>query len=241
VSGSAREAALVSGAEEAPAHRVRWRAAIRVIPSRFPTIDVFARVAPAGDFEALYEIESLTNPRLREEAGEIDVVRREDRVFYAGASYVMAPFAHVQPAGGRFNDGTFGALYAARERATAIAETSHHRTRFMLATREPPLELDMRVLELRVDARLHDIRGMQSDLPRIYDPDDYSASQRLGRRLRDARSWGIAFDSVRRAGGACVAAFRPRAIASCRQAEHLVYVWDGTRIASVYEKRFYRA
>jgi hypothetical protein len=36
-----------------------------LIPSRFPTIDVFARVANDRS-EALAEIESLTNPRLRE-------------------------------------------------------------------------------------------------------------------------------------------------------------------------------
>jgi hypothetical protein len=29
-------------------------------------------------------------------------------------------------------------------------------------------------------------------------------------------------------------------VSDCRQAEHLVYVWDGEKIATVYEKKMYR-
>jgi hypothetical protein len=50
----------------------------------------------------------------------------------------------------------------------------------------------------------------------------------------------VVFTSVRRSPGQCVAAFRPRAVSPCRQAEHLVYVWVGGRIAEVFEKRLYR-
>lgn len=103
------------------------------------------------------------------------------------------------------------------------------------------MQLDMRMLEMRLDARVHDLRGARGLLPRIYSPDDYGASQRLGARLQHARSWGICYDSVRLAGGQCAAVFRPRAVSLCRQAEHLVYEWDGTRIAAVYVKSLYRA
>jgi hypothetical protein len=103
-----QEEALLSGEGEPPVRRIRWGTAIRIIPSRFPPVDLFARVADAAEFEALYELESRTNPRLREDAGAISLVRPEDRVYGPGASYVMAPFAHVHPGGGRFNDSTFG-------------------------------------------------------------------------------------------------------------------------------------
>ena len=233
----ADEAALLSGAADPPQRRVRWRAAVRIIPSRFPPVDLFERVADAADFDALYAVESLTNARLRDQVGEIELVPREDRVYGPGSSYVMASFTHLNPGGGRFNDPTFGAFYAARERSTAVAETSYHRARFLAATREPPIELDMRVLEARFDAKLHDLRG--APLPRIRDPDTYVAGQQLARRLRAQRSAGLVYESVRRAGGQCVAILRPRVIAECRQAEHLVYAWDGSRIAAVYEKRRY--
>jgi hypothetical protein len=119
-----------------------------------------------------------------------------------------------------------------------VAETTWHRARFLAATAEPPLRLDMRVLEARLDARLHDLRN--ADLPRIYDPGAYDAGQRLGTRLRAHGSAGVVFSSVRRRGGECVAVYRPRVLSGCRQVEHLVYVWDGTRITQVLEQRRYR-
>lgn len=223
-----------------PVHRVRWRASIRIIPSRYPPVDLFERVAGAQDFEALAEVESLTNPRLRNELGLVRLVPPEERVHGPGSSYVMAAFTHLNPEGGRFSDRTFGAYYAARDRATAVAESTYHRARFLSRTKEPPMELEMRVLEARLDARLHDVRGLQAAFADAYDPLEYAPSQRLARRLRGLRSWGVAYDSVRKEGGHCVAVFRPRALSGCRQAEHLIYVWDGDRIAEVFEKRLYR-
>lgn len=235
-----RESELLAGRVDPPVRRVRWRAAIRIIPSRYPTVDLYERVADPADFDALYALESRTNPRLRDEAGDIRLVSPSERVTGPGATYIMAPFTHLHPNGGRFNDGSFGAYYAAQSRATAVAETTYHRARFLRATAEPPIELEMRVLEAQLDARLHDLRGHQAALPRIHDPDDYGAGQRLARRLHGKGSWGISYDSVRHDGGHCVAALRPRALSSCRQAEHLVYEWDGSTIAAVYEKRVYR-
>jgi hypothetical protein len=49
----------------------------------------------------------------------------------------------------------------------------------------------------------------------------------------------VAYDSVRREGGQCAALFRARRVRGCRATMHLAYVWDGERIASVYEKREY--
>jgi hypothetical protein len=231
---------FLDGTLDPPQRRVRWRNAIRIIPSRYPPIDLFERVAGPQEFEALHAVESLTNPRVREQLGHTRMLPAADALYGPGASYVMASFTHLNPEGGRFNDATSGAFYAARERPTAVAETCYHRARFLARTREPPLELEMRVLEATLDARLHDIRGQGDLLPRIYHPADYTSSQRLARRLRTAGSWGVVFTSVRRSPGQCVAAFRPRAVSPCRQAEHLVYVWDGGRIAEVFEKRLYR-
>lgn len=236
----ARERALLEGALDPPRRRVRWQAAVRIIPSRYPTVDLFERVAGPEDFDALYALESRTNPRLRDQVGDITLVPPEERVHGPGSTYVMAAFTHLNPEGARFNDPTFGAWYAARERATAVAETVYHRERFLARTAEPGIELEMRVLEAKLDARFHDLRGDTEALPGVYDPAGYAVSQRLGRRLRDAASWGVVYDSVRRVGGQCVGVFRPRAVSRCRQAEHLVYVWDGARIAEVYEKRVYR-
>jgi hypothetical protein len=237
--GSAAAESMELKLSEPQRRRIRWRTCYRIIPSRFPPIDLFERVASADDLAGVHELESLTNDRLRDQLGEIRLVPPAERVVGPGAGYIMAAFTHPSPGGGRFNDGRLGSYYAARTLETSIAETSHHRARFMRATGEPPMELDMRVLEAELDARLHDLRGQRGTLTDIYDPDDYSASQRLAAKLRAEGSDGIAYDSVRQDGGQCVAIFRPRRIRSCRESLHLTYVWDGTRIAQVYEKREY--
>jgi hypothetical protein len=225
---------------DVPVVPVRWRPCYRVVPSRFPPISLFERVADPADLEAVFAIEAMTDDRAREAVGDLSRVAAEDRVTGPGAGYVMAPFTHLPPDGGRFTDATFGAYYAARSLETAVAETTYHRARFLAATHEPPMELDMRVLVATLDAPLHDVRGMGAERPALYHPVDYAAGQALGRRLREGGSWGVAYDSVRHPGGECAAVYRPRAVAGCRQEKHLAYVWDGARIAMVYEKRSFR-
>jgi hypothetical protein len=219
------------------AREVRWQPCFRVIPSRYPTIHLFERVADPADWDALYWIESLTNPRLRDEVGDIELVPREERAFGPGGSVIMAPFTHLDAAGSRFADGTFGAFYAAVQLATSIAETCYHREVFLRATRQEPLELDMRSYLADVAAHFHDIRGKRALMPDIYDPDSYVSSQVLGRKLKLNGSNGIVYDSVRHPGGECLAVYRPRLIQNLRQGVHLRYVWDGVRISRVYELR----
>jgi hypothetical protein len=219
------------------ARAVRLSPCHRIVASRLPTIHLFERVADPADWDALYKLESLTNPRLREQAGEISLVPVADRVSGPNASVIMAPFTHLAPQGTRFTDGHFGAYYAAESIDTAIAETRFHRENFLRATHQAPLELEMRCYLADVACPLHDLRGRHDELPDVYDPDSYAASQKLGRELRDAGANGIAFDSVRRTGGQCVAVFKPRLVQNVRQSVHLRYAWDGHSIASVYEMR----
>lgn len=224
--------------DSAPAvSEVRWQPCFRVIPSRYPTIHLFERVADPADWDALYWIESLTNPRLRNEVGDIELVPLEERAFGPGGSVIMAPFTHLDPSGSRFADGTFGAFYAALSLATSIAETCFHRETFLRATREGPLELDMRSYLADVAAPFHDIRGKRARMSDIYDPDSYISSQVFGRKLKDNGSNGIVYDSVRHPGGECLAIYKPRLILNLRQGVHLRYVWDGGRISRVYELR----
>jgi hypothetical protein len=149
----------------------------------------------------------------------------------------MAAFTHLNPDGSRFSDGSFGVFYAGVDLATAIAETTHHRARFMRATGQPRMELDMRVYTVDLDGELHDITGRRAELPLVYHADDYAGGQALAVRLRSDGSSGIVYDSVRRVEGACVAVFRPRCLSNPRQERHLCYVWDGRAISTIYEKR----
>jgi hypothetical protein len=216
--------------------RVIWRPSYRLVPSRFPPIPIFERVARPEDLEAVFAFESQTNDRLREEAGEIHLVAPQDRVSGPGTSPIMAAFTHRNPQGSRFSDGSFGVYYAAHALETAVWETAHHRALFLRATAEPPMEVDMRCYLANIDAELLDIRGQQKRRRELYDPRSYAASQPFGVKARAQGAGGIAFDSVRHAGGECVAVFRPRLVKPCVQGPHLCFVWDGTKIARWYEK-----
>ena len=220
-----------------PLYDIDWRPSWRIIPSRFPPIALFERVADPADLDAIIALESLTNPRLREEVGEISLVPPEDRVTGPGSSAIMAAFTHRNPEGSRFSDGSFGVLYAAGTLETAIAETKYHRERFLRATQQGRLEIDMRVYLLDCVAALHDLRGGQEYWPDIYDKAHYGAGQQLARQLRGDGSNGLVYDSVRYDGGECIAIFRPRCLAHCRQERHLCYVWDGDTIGFVYRKQ----
>ncbi|WP_030538610.1 RES family NAD+ phosphorylase [Sphingobium sp. DC-2] len=222
-----------------PVFAVRWQPCYRIIPSRFPPIGLFEAVADPADLEAVFRIEAMTNDRLREEVGELALVPAEDRVAGPGTSPIMAAFTHVNPVGDRFTDGSYGVFYASLTVETAIAETVHHRTRFLEATEEPAQEIDMRVYAVDLEADLHDIRAMRDSDRAYYHPTSYAMSQELGRSLRYAGSDGIVYMSVRDESGEgeCAAVFRPRLLSNCRQERHLCYVWDGRAIATVYEKK----
>jgi hypothetical protein len=208
----------------------------RIVPSRFPPVSLFDRITEAGDLEAVFAIEAMTNDRIRQEVGDISLVPVEDRTVGPGSTPIMAAFTHLNPEGTRFTDSTYGAFYGSLTVDTGIAETKYHREQFLAATEAGrPIDVDMRVYLARLNGELHDVRDGAP--PTIYDPNDYSDGQALGRRLKAQGSNGIIFDSIRDEGGTCVAVFRPRLLSDCRQERHLTYQWDGERIWNIFEKR----
>jgi hypothetical protein len=217
---------------EPPIRRLRWTQAWRIVPSRFPPVGLFDRIADPADMDAVFAIESLTNPRLREEMGALAMVPPERRISGAGSTPVMAAFTHLNPAGSRFSDGSWGVFYAAHSVTTAIEETVYHSEEFLRATAEPATELQMRCYRTSIKGQLHDVRG---GWPQVHAADSYAAGNALARQLRAQGSNGIVYDSVRHIGGQCVAAFYPDVVAPCTQARHLSYRWDGKRIVAVLE------
>jgi hypothetical protein len=212
--------------EPAPLH-VTWPQTWRIVPARIPPIDLFERIADAADWEALMSLETLTNPRLRQERGEITLVPAARCVTGPGAAWVMAPFMHPNPRGSYFSAGSYGIYYAAADRTTAIAESARHMARFYVETADPPHREDMRALLGKLDAELHDVR--------CEPPADDVAAQALGARLRLGGSNGIVYESLQHKGGACIAAFWPDVVGAPAPGPHLQYEWDGSRIRRVYD------
>lgn len=212
-------------AEAVARAQVDWHPAVRIVSARRTPEELFEGIASTAEARDLLAVVAAGRPARFDPA---DVAVGE------GAGWVMASF--LQGGAARFNDESFGAFYAAREEATAIAETHYHYSRFLVAAREVYALVGVRVLLANVAARAVDIRGRRSALPELYDPDPahYARSQQWGAAQRAAGADGIVYDSVRRAGGECVALFRPRLITRCRAGDRLAYEWDGRSIVATY-------
>lgn len=221
-------------ARHEPRHvTLRWQKSYRIVAAKHPPINVFENIVSARQMEMAWYLEGLTNDRLRDETGEAPIVAPSERVTGPGASIVMAAFTHLgRPS--RFSDGSYGVYYAAHSLETAVRETAYHRARFLAATREPPCEIDMRAYVGRPLKPLMDLRPER--YANLHDPDDYGPSQAFAKPRRDRGEWGFVYRSVRHTGGECIAAFRPQAVSIPHPGAALAYVWDGERIAKVYEK-----
>lgn len=219
---------------------LKWQSLHRLVPSHFPPINLFESVVDPQKLDIAYAIESLTNDRLMDEAGDLVRVPQEDRISGAGSTPVMAAFTHVGTPS-RFTNGDYGIYYGARHLNTAIAETVYHRERFLSATQEPDTELTMRQYVNRVVLELHDIR--EGDYEHCHDPDSYERSQGFARELKGNGSNGIVYRSVRDPGGECVAAFRPKSVTIPVQGIHLRYVWSGRqqKVVSVLTVEQYKS
>ncbi len=216
---------------------VRWKQTWRIIATRYPPIDLFERVSndPAV-WEVLIELEQATNPRVRDQVGELTLVPAQRRVSGPNASWVMAPLTHPNPKGSRFSNGTFGVYYCANRLETAIAETAYHFGRFARDSGDPSRREDMRVLLGSVSARFHNADALpKTERAQILDPNSYAASRAFAAALRDAGSNGITYPSVRDDRGRCVAAFWPDTIGIPIQERHLQYEWDGTSVSRFYD------
>jgi hypothetical protein len=210
-----------------------WEQQYRIIPSVYPPINFFEKLVAPEQMETLWYLESLTNERLLSETGHIRLVDPQDRISGPGASIVMAAFTHTgYPS--RFSNGSYGVYYAAKTRDTAMYETIYHRERFLRYTQEEPGEINMRVYVGKVAKRLHDIRS--PGYSPLHHPDDYRPSQQFAETFHLNKAWGLVYNSVRHAGGECIAIFRPPAVTAPVQGEHLSYVWDGDKISHVYVK-----
>lgn len=207
----------------------------RLIPARFSDHSVLADLAPTDDdLRALFELEAFTNDRVRGERDGLAGIGPDELL--AGVPYahiVNAAFCHPHPEGGRFNGPGRGAWYAAFEIETAQAEVAFHRT-VQLA------EIDWRERTTAtwveylsdVSGSLHDIRE-DARFASCLRPDSYVRGQALAARLLEAGSLGILYPSVRRAGGTCLACFRPAVVTHVRPARAWRFTWEDGRLQGI--------
>jgi hypothetical protein len=198
-------------------------------------VSLFDTVATPQELDVVFMIQGLTNPRVRQDIGDISLVAPEERVAGPGSTPVMAAFTHLNRAGSRFSDGSWGVYYAGDSLETAIAEVSHHCGVFLQATQQAALDVDYRVYVAQLQQPLHDLRGPR--FAALHHPTDLAASRLLAREYRAGGSWGLLYRSVRHTGAECVAVLRPQAVVlPVRQGPHVTLTWDGQRVSGWYRK-----
>lgn len=247
---SARAAARAADPGDLPnATLVRLADAHRLVASKYRPggESVLALVADSdADLQALFALDHATNDRLLAEHDLLPGIGVHELVFgVPNYRVVNAAFTHAHPSGSRWNGPDRGAWYAARELETSQAEIVFHRA-VMLAevgVWEDSVTYDDYLSDL--SGFLHDVRGAdggdagRGDAGRWAEclrPDSYVASQALAERLLAAGSLGVVYPSVRRAGGTCVAVFRPALVANVRRAATYRFTWAGGPVPEVTEE-----
>lgn len=207
-----------------------WPVAYRIIRTIYPPVWLFEDIADPADWELIANAEAKTNPRVRDQIGDLRLVPAERRIAGPGASYAMAAFTHVSPdRTSRFSAGSYGVWYCGDRLEVALMETAHHFARFMRRTEEPPANAQFRELNAAVSGALHTLN--REEHGSVLDPDDWRPGQALAARLRAGGSDGIAHPSVRWPDGTAAALFWPDLIKPpVVQARTLHYHWNGSAV-----------
>lgn len=202
----------------------------RLIPSQYLPNGDSVLVAIADDdahLQAIFELDAATNDRLLAERQLLPGIGVEELVFAVPrASVINAAFCHAHPLGSRFNGPDRGAWYAAFDLRTAQTEVAFHKTVQLAEIGRFQDEVTFDDYLADFSASFHDLRvkGFRACL----DPTSYVASQELAERLLDEGSLGVVYPSVRRAGGTCIACFRPALVSNVRVGKTYRFEWDGT-------------
>lgn len=188
----------------------------------------------AEDLAVLTALEGLTSARLSSVALPHGVSPSEllNSSFGYGWTYINAAFCHVRPPGNRFNGEDRGAWYCAfgpTAAETCQAEIIFHRTR---ALRDAGCFVDRgayRQLLAGFLSNFHDLREHAQEP--CLDPEPqiaYPAGQALAKAIFARGGNGLIYPSVRYAGGACLAVFRPSVIQNVRQGQTILFDWNGS-------------
>jgi hypothetical protein len=202
----------------------------RLVPSRHLAHgdSVLAALADsAADLRAVFDLDAATNDRLLAAEQRLPGIGLEELVFAVPyATVINAAFCHPHPLGARVNGPDRGAWYAAFELETSQAEVGFHKSVQLaeIGRFEDSVTYDDYLADF--SASFHDARGARGARTWL-DPDSYVASQALAEELLEAGALGIVYPSVRRAGGTCLACFRPALVTNVRRDRTYRFTWRG--------------
>lgn len=145
---------------------------------------------------------------------------------------VTWPFVRENWQATRFSDGlAYGVWYGSLEMETTVHESVHHWHRFVtdsFAHEDRDIIGERRVLRVRCDAILIELRGQERRDRRLVDRRDYTFTQKLGRHLTAQRQNGLLVRSAR-CSGDNAAVLQPFVLSAVRDACFLTYRTNPTR------------
>lgn len=203
----------------------------RLIPSKYSERgeSVLVRIADSDeDLQAIFDLDHATNDRLLAENDLLPGIDSRELIF--GIPYyriVNAAFCHAQPLGSRFNGPERGAWYAAFELETSQAEVAFHKEVELAEVGWGGETITYDDYLADFSGEFHDVRG-DAGFAACLAVDSYVASQALAEQLLASGSLGVAYPSVRRRGGNCLACFRPALVTNVRKGPTWSFAWDAS-------------
>jgi hypothetical protein len=128
------------------------------------------------------------------------------------AAWADRPFAAPNPSGSRFSDGSFGVFHAGADLDTCIAEMAHYQVKNLRQSSAPGMRVHFSALRCHVSGHFVDVRSGHDAL---HAPDNHAEGRTFGMAAKRAGADGIAYRSVRKVGGECLAIFLRRCVMSC--------------------------
>ncbi|AOO85094.1 MULTISPECIES: RES family NAD+ phosphorylase [Bosea] len=201
----------------------------RLIPSKFPTIDIYEKFG-SRDMQAFAaELEVVTNPRLaaksRITGGDISADTSSVRLQH----WNHAPFAYPMPEGTCFLPPPYSVMELATDEHGALAKAILRREEFLSQTDEPVCGVDLRMITNRVVGSFIDLRGLSPDTP-------LSTRRMLGQRLYEDGTHGVLFRMTELPGYEFISVFNVGTLVEKGvQGAHYRFRWDGRRIGRIYD------
>lgn len=197
-----------------------------LIPSRFPPVPVYERIA--GGRDALFaQIEEITNPRVRERERLTHGLAPVDQEQPRFKNWNHAPFVYPNPEGSRFYKADQNVLELAGDLQTALAISVRKRETFLRRTAEPSTAIEMRQIVRPVRGTYLDARGKEGLEVR-------ERRLLLGKHALEAGLDGILFSPEERPCATGIVILKPQCLGKPMQADHFKFLWNGERIHVLY-------
>ena len=201
----------------------------RLIPSRFPPVNVYEGLIANDRMDELVAAENLTNPRLisqeRISLSALGDAKADPRL----QNWNLAPFAYGNPDGSLFFGEDRPCMEVATDRQTALAVSVAKRETFLRSTQEAPIGLDMRMLCHPISGYFWDIRNLSMPASKL----DQTTRREIGAKIPKSAQ-GLLYRAAERPAGTCVAILTGDVLERSTQTTHFRYIWDGFRMSLLY-------